>query len=73
MHTAKPLVPGPNSFEDEIALEDLTRYESRGTDQILAELVQVGGNTSCSEIHKLINSICNKEFHRSGKNLLLHQ
>jgi hypothetical protein len=30
-------------------------------DQILAELIQAEGETMCSEIHKPINSICNKE------------
>jgi len=33
------------------------RYKLRGPDQIWAELIQAGGNTLCSEIHKLINSI----------------
>jgi hypothetical protein len=32
-----------------------------GVDQILAELIQAGGNTLCSEIHKIINSNSNKE------------
>jgi hypothetical protein len=32
-----------------------------GIDKISAELIQAGGNTLCSEIHKLINSILNKE------------
>jgi hypothetical protein len=31
------------------------------TDQILAELIQVGDKTLYSEIHKLTNSIWNKE------------
>jgi hypothetical protein len=29
------------------------RYKSTGTDQILAKLMQAGGKTICSEIHKL--------------------
>jgi hypothetical protein len=32
-----------------------------GTDQIPAERIQAGGNKLYSEIHKLINSIWNKE------------
>jgi hypothetical protein len=39
----------------------LKRYKSPGSNQIQAELIQAGGETSWSEIHKLINSICNKE------------
>jgi hypothetical protein len=39
----------------------LKRYKSPGTDQIPAELIQAGGNALRSEIHKLINCVCNKE------------
>jgi hypothetical protein len=39
----------------------LKRYKSPGIDQIPAELIQTGGNTLCSEIHKLINCIWKKE------------
>jgi hypothetical protein len=39
----------------------LKRYKSPGIDQILTELIQAGGNTLRSEIHKLINFIWNKE------------
>jgi hypothetical protein len=39
----------------------LKSYKSPGIDQILAELIQAGGETLWSEIHKLINSIWNKE------------
>jgi hypothetical protein len=35
----------------------LTRYKSPGTDRIPAELIQAGGETVCSEVRKLINSI----------------
>jgi hypothetical protein len=35
--------------------------KSQGIDQILAELNQAGGETLYSEIHKLVNSIWNKE------------
>jgi hypothetical protein len=39
----------------------LKRYKSPGIYQIPAELIQAGGNTLRSEIHKLINCIWNKE------------
>jgi hypothetical protein len=39
----------------------LKRYKSPGIDQIPADLIQAGGNTLCSEVHKLINCIWNKE------------
>jgi hypothetical protein len=61
IHTAEPLVPEPSSSEVEIAIENLKRYKSPGIYQIPAELIQAGGNTLCSEIHKLINCIWNKE------------
>jgi hypothetical protein len=57
IHTAEPLVPEPSSSEVETAIENLKRYKSPGTDQIPAELIQAGGNTLRSEIHKLINCI----------------
>jgi hypothetical protein len=39
----------------------LERYKSPGTDQILVELIQAGGEILRSEIHKLIDSIWDKE------------
>jgi hypothetical protein len=39
----------------------LKKYKSPGSDEILAELIQAGGETLLSAIHKLINSIWNKE------------
>jgi hypothetical protein len=33
---------------------------SPGVDQTLAELIEAGGRTIHSEIHKHINSVCNK-------------
>jgi hypothetical protein len=61
IHTAEPLVPEPSSPEVEIAIEKLKMYKSPGIDQIPAELIQAGGNTLRSEIHKLINCVWNKE------------
>jgi hypothetical protein len=45
----------------EIAIGKLKRYNSPGTDQILAELIKAEGETLGTEIHKLICSIWNKE------------
>jgi hypothetical protein len=39
----------------------LKMYRSPGVDQIPAELLQAGGETLRSEIHKLIKFIWNKE------------
>jgi hypothetical protein len=59
IHTAEPLVPEPSSFE--VAIEKLISYKSPGIDQIPAELIQAGGKTLRSEIHKMINCIWNKQ------------
>jgi hypothetical protein len=56
IHTAKPLVPDPSSFEVEIAIAKLKRYKSPGSDQI-----QAGGEILRSKIHMFINSIWNKK------------
>jgi hypothetical protein len=61
IHTAQALVPDPSAFEVEMDIEKLKRYKSPGTDHIPAELIKAGGSTVCSEIHKLINFIWNKE------------
>jgi hypothetical protein len=39
----------------------LNGYKSAGTDQIPAELIKIGSDTLCSEIHKLISSVWNIE------------
>jgi hypothetical protein len=61
MRTGEPLAYEPSRLGFEIAIEKLKRYKSPGVDQIPAELIQAGGNTSRSEKHKLINSMWNKE------------
>jgi hypothetical protein len=61
MHTAVRIGPVPSHLEVEIALANLRRYKSPGSDQIMAELVQARGETLVSVLAKLINSICNKE------------
>jgi hypothetical protein len=58
---AEPLVPEPSLVKMEIAIGKLKSYKSLGTDQIPAELIKAGGEILCSEIHKLICSIWNKE------------
>jgi hypothetical protein len=44
-----------------MAIEKPKRNKSPGINQISSELIKVGGKTISSEIHKLINSISNKE------------
>jgi hypothetical protein len=57
IHRAEPSVPDPILFEVEIAIVNLKSYKSPSSDQILAELIQAGGEIFRSEIHKLINCI----------------
>jgi hypothetical protein len=59
--TVKPFVPEPNASEVDIAIGKLKRYKLPGVDQIPAEIIQVGGEMLCLEIHILITSIWNKE------------
>jgi hypothetical protein len=61
IHTAEPLVPEPSHVEVEIATGKLKSYKSPDTVWILAELIKAGGETLCSEKHKLICCIWNKE------------
>jgi hypothetical protein len=61
IHTTKPFVPEPSATEVQFAIGKLKRYRSPGVDQILAELIQAGGETLCLEVHKLIKLIWNKE------------
>jgi hypothetical protein len=61
LHTAEPLVPGPSRLEVEVAIAKLKKYKSAGSAEIPAELIQAGGEILLSEIHKLINSVWNKE------------
>jgi hypothetical protein len=61
VHTAEPLL-GPSHLEVEIAIAKLKKYKSPGIEQIPAELIQAGSEMLLSAIHKLINSIWNKEL-----------
>jgi hypothetical protein len=45
----------------EIAIAKFKKYKSPGSDQIPAELIQAGSEMLLSAIHKLINSVWNKE------------
>jgi hypothetical protein len=60
-HTAEPYVPQPSAAEVEVTIRKLKRYKAPGSDQIPAELIQAGGETLHSEIHKFIMLIWNKE------------
>jgi hypothetical protein len=62
MHTAEPLVPDPSPFEVEFAIAKLKRHKSPGSDEIPAEVIQAGGEILRCKIHKLINSIWNKDL-----------
>jgi hypothetical protein len=54
-------MPEPSALEVAMATEKLKRYKLPGNDQIPAEMIKAWGRTTCSEIHKLSNSIWNKE------------
>jgi hypothetical protein len=60
IHTDEPLVPDPSLSDVEITTAKLERRKSPGSDQILAELIQVGGETLWAVIHKLINCTWNE-------------
>jgi hypothetical protein len=61
IHTAEPFVPEPSAAEVKVTIKKMKRYKAPGSDQIPAELIQAGGETLHSEIHKLIMLIYNKE------------
>jgi hypothetical protein len=62
MLTAEPFVPELSVSEVEVAVGKLRSYKSPGVDQIPAELIEAGGETLHSEIHKLIKLIWNEEL-----------
>jgi hypothetical protein len=53
IHTFEPSVPEPSFVKVEIAIGKFKRYTFPHIDQIPAELFKDGGETLCSEIHKL--------------------
>jgi hypothetical protein len=61
IHTVEALVPELSAFEFEMAIEKLKRHKSPGIDQIPADLFKTGSRRIPFGIHKLINSIWNKE------------
>jgi hypothetical protein len=61
MHTAESFVSEPSASEIEDSIGKVKRYKSPAVDQISAELIQAGGETLRSEIHKLLKLIWNKE------------
>jgi hypothetical protein len=61
VHMAEPSVPSRSHLEVEIAIEKLKKYKSPGSDKIPAELIQTGREILLSAIHKLINSVLNKD------------
>ena len=60
MHTREPLVPEPSALI-ELAIQKLKSLKSTSIDQIPSEMVKAGGKTIRPNIHKIINSIWNKE------------
>jgi hypothetical protein len=61
IHTAEPLVSDTSHLEVDISIANLKKCKSPGSDQILAELIEAGGETLVSVIHKLIKTTWNKE------------
>jgi hypothetical protein len=61
VHRGETLVPGPSHLGVGIAIAMLKKYKSPGSEQIPAELIQARGEILLSAIHKLINSVSNKE------------
>jgi hypothetical protein len=61
VHTAELLEPGSSRLEVEIAIAKMKKFKLPSSDQISAELIQAGGEILLSAIHKLMNSVWNKE------------
>jgi hypothetical protein len=61
VHTSEALIPHLSHLKVEIAIAKLKKYKLPGSDEIVAEMIQTGGETLVSDIHKLINSIWNEE------------
>jgi len=61
IRTTEPLLPEPSACETEMASENLRRRKSPAINQIPTELLKQGVEQFALEIHKLINSIWNKE------------
>jgi hypothetical protein len=61
LYTAEPPVSEPGTFETEMAIEKLKRHKSPVIVQIPADLINAGGRTIQSDIHKLSCSVWNME------------
>jgi hypothetical protein len=67
-------VAEPSLVEVEIAIRELKRYKSSGTDQIPADFIKTGGEILRVEMHKLIFLYgTRRNYHSSGRSLLLYQ
>jgi hypothetical protein len=60
-HSEPRLWHEPSAIKVHNITEKLEMYESLGTDEITAELIQLVGRMGCSEVHKLTKSVRNKE------------
>jgi hypothetical protein len=54
-------VSDPSGFEVEMAIKELKRHKSLGTDQIPAVLIKARGRTFCYDSHELVYSAWNKD------------
>jgi len=61
LHTAEPLVPESSALKFDLAIEKLKSHKSLGINQIPAEFFKAMGRTICSEGHKLVIYVWNKE------------
>jgi len=61
IHTAEALVPELSAFVVEMAIEKIKRHKSPGIDQVPVGQIKAGSRKIPSGIHKLINSVWNKE------------
>jgi hypothetical protein len=66
-------LPDPSCLEVETAIPKLKRCKSPGSNTILEELMQAGGETILSAIHKLILFGIRKNCLISGRSLLLYE
>jgi hypothetical protein len=71
VHTVELLVSGSSCLEVEITIAKFKKYKSPGSDQILAELIQAGGETLLRSINSFTLFAIRKNCLISGRNLLL--
>jgi hypothetical protein len=51
VHTTEPLVLYPSRLEVEIAIANLKKYKTPGSDQIPAEVIQTGGDPQTHQFY----------------------